>query len=141
MAITVKVRSFSLPIHELDQKEVKKGLRAAVNLVKKDAAKRLRSKGTSKPGEYPAMKTGALRRSLEVRWGRKGAMWCKLQVGNIYNGKKKQENKKFWYAGPLNYGRKDGTLAPRKNAVTDAKDANETKAIELIQDGLLEGIK
>lgn len=136
------VNDTGFKLKELDKKRIRKGLREIANVVKKDAQARLNKRGGSSLNDYPHRRSGDLRRAVQTVLGRRQAMWSKVQVGTIYSRAKgqQQKTKKDWYAGPLNYGTKSGSLRARKNAITDAQDNNINVVNDRMQDVLIEAI-
>ncbi|MDO5352014.1 MAG: hypothetical protein Q4E81_04185 [Succinatimonas sp.] len=111
-----------------------KGLRESSKLVKQQSKKLISKKKVSKPGELPGRRTGRMRRAIKTMSSRqKYKFWSVAQVCSIPNS--------YFYPAILIHGRKDGSLEPRKNPITEATKLLDKKTSKIIENAVIDSIK
>ena len=124
-----------LKVKDIDRKVLMKGLREASKVVSKQAKKLCSTKEVSKPGEIPGRHTGRMRRAIRNHASRrKDKFWSRTQVDTI-------KDAQVFYPAVLFYGKKNGSLKPRKNPIIEATKLTENKTSEIIEDAVIDSIK
>lgn len=124
-----------LKIKDIDRKVLMKGLREASKVVSKQAKKLCSTKEVSKPGEIPGRRTGRMRRAIRNHASRRqGKFWSRTQVDTI-------KDADMFYPAVLFYGKKNGSLKPRKNPIVEATKLTEPKTKAIIEDAVIDSIK
>lgn len=119
---------------DFDRKPIRKAMRSAGQLVRRDAVAYVSRGAVSKPGEYPGKQRGVLSRSIKVKVSRSGFL--------VRVSPQMVDGMKAFYPAFLAYGarhkagarrdrRSKGVgplrIEPRANYMVDAKDARATE--------------
>ena len=132
--VSVSMVSRGLDVRELKRSVAMKGLRAATKIVRTDARSLFGRKIVSKPGEIPGMVSGKMRRAVKVHSAkRRDRLWSKVQIDTL-------PGEKMWYPGALFYGRKDGSLKPRKNAIIVAMNNRAKQLDDIIENAIIDAM-
>lgn len=121
-----------LQADDFDFKVVKEALRTVGKKIQRSAKKKLSDR---KGSLYPRLQTGRLRKAVKVHVSKKkDKFWVRVQVDSF-------KDYPFWYPAPLMYGRKDGTLKPRHDAVVESGDELQDESLSEVSDALSKALK
>lgn len=107
-----------------------------LNLVGREIVKSAKKKVSAiNATTYPGKITGRLRKNIKIHKAkRKDRFWIRVQIDTF-------KDFPFWYPAPLMYGRKDGRLRPRRDAVVDSAEEIKEQSIKAIQNALDRALK
>lgn len=117
--------------------KVRRTMRAEGQPIKRIIKGLISSKGTSAAGEYSGRQTGLMRRSVKVKVARNGmsVAIAPFRIGRML------DTKDGFYPAYQIFGRKDGTLAKRKNPMDTAFKQRRQAAQSAIMNTLTNSIK
>lgn len=135
LTVRASIKGFSRIDFEV--KNIRKTLREQANPIKKIAQNLVSRKGVSTPNEYAGRQTGLLRRSIKAKVARNGmsAAIAPFRIGRMVGPKD------GFYPAFIVYGRKDGTLKPRKNQMAEAFKLRRVQARDAIYNTITSSIK
>lgn len=120
---------------DFDRKIMMKSLTDIGKDIRLVARRKLSSKTTSKPGQYPAKRTGRMMKSVKVHKAKlKDKYWIRVQIDSF-------KDQHMWYPAPLVRGRNDNSLKPRRDSIIDSGLENENKTIQALSDALDKALK
>jgi hypothetical protein len=121
---------------DFDKRKVKKALQVAARKVQKAARKMVSRRAISQAGQAPGRDTGALQKSISLRWG-SGGFWVRVEpttAGIKATGK-------VYYPAILYFGAPSHGLAARANYMADALDGERAGARAAIRQAMQEALK
>lgn len=121
---------------DFDKRLVKKALQTSARAVQKAARRLVARRAVSQAGDFPGRDTGALGRSIGLRWG-SGGFWVRVEPTT--SGIKKTG--KVYYPAILYRGAPKHGLQPRGNYMITALDAERPRAKQAILDALQASLK
>ena len=121
---------------DFDKRLVKKALRTSARAVQKAARRLVARRAVSQPGGFPGRDTGALQKSIGLRWG-SGGFWVRIEPKTDAI----KTTGKVYYPAILYHGAPKHGLAPRGNYMTAGLDAERERAKRAISDALQASLK
>ncbi|MGJ8619612.1 MAG: hypothetical protein ACSHWN_04715 [Methylophilaceae bacterium] len=122
---------------DFEVKNIRKTLRAEASPIRKTARRLISSKRTSDPGDYAGRRTGLLKKAIKLKVARSG---MSVAVAPFREGRMR-DSKNGFYPAFLVYGRKDGSLKPRKNQMQEAFARHRQHAQDAIYNTVQRSIK
>lgn len=118
-------------------KNIRKTLKSEGSPISKIAKKLISKKRKSRPGEFSGRQTGLFKKSIKVKAARNG---MSVAVAPFRIGRMLHSDDGF-YPAFLVYGKRDGTLQPRKNQMEEAFKQRKQHARDAIYNTLQSSIK
>lgn len=128
--IKVEIQGFDRIM--FDKRELRAAIRKSANEVRREAKRLISRKSVSMAGDFPGLRTGAMKRSIKVKLG-SGGGYAKVMPY-------KTSEMKAFYPAFLNYGTNRG-LKPRKNFMTTALESKQSAILSAFSASLQNALK